>query len=145
MESDDIGEQNNDDLIALGNNIGILSAGFNKIASDLWLLSSTRFRDIRLPVTQEDSSFFRGKVNPVVSETLIQACCQVDGHLYVAKKSLKQGELDLNVFEGIAGINLLQAVELMVASLKKFIPWCYEGIEPAEQVIHTAQEENSDQ
>ena len=122
--------QNIDDILNYSNVLSIISSGLIKIAKDLRLLSSSAFQDIVLPAVQEGSSFFKGKINPVVPETLIQACCQVEGNIETVRKVLQHGELDLNVFEGAGGFNALEATDFLIISLAQFTKWCYRGINP---------------
>ena len=47
------------------------------------------------------SSFFAGKQNPVVAETLIQACLQVQGYDHTAQLAAGRAELYLQVHDGL--------------------------------------------
>lgn len=124
--------QNIDDLASFSSELCLLSTCLIKIAKDLRLLSSgpeAGFGEINLPSLQAGSSFFPGKINPVVPETLIQCCFQVIGCDRVVQAALEHGELDLNVFEGIAGINIMDAVKMLENALSKFTEYCVKGIE----------------
>lgn len=120
--------QNMDDILNYCSVLTTLNSGLTKIAKDLRILSSGGFQDIVLPAVLEGSSFFKGKINPVVPETLIQACCQASGHLEASKLMLGHGELDLNVFEGAAGINAIEATKILTTATQQFIKWSYQGI-----------------
>src|SRR6202023_4330449 len=101
--------QNIDDVAAVSAQLGILAEVLIKVAQDLRLLSSGPeggFGEITLPAVQEGSSFFPGKINPVIPETMLQCCFQVLGCERVARVALERGELNLNVFEGAVAINV---------------------------------------
>ncbi|MGH7778980.1 MAG: lyase family protein [Candidatus Binataceae bacterium] len=123
--------QNIDDLGAVAATLGMLAEVLIKIAQDLRLLSSGPdggFGEISLPAVQEGSSFFPGKINPVVPETLLQCCFQVLGHERAARLALERGELNLNVFEGAAAINLLDAIAILSRAVTLFTSRCVVGI-----------------
>jgi aspartate ammonia-lyase len=123
--------QHIDDLVAVSSQLALLAETLIKIAQDLRLLSSGPrggFGEISLPVTQEGSSFFAGKVNPVVPETLLQCGLQVLGCDRAAHLALERGEPSLNVFEGVAAINLLDAMRMLAAGVRLFADRCLAGI-----------------
>jgi len=127
--------QNIDELAALAAALGLLSEVLLKVAQDLRMLSSGPdggFGEIRLPAVQEGSSFFAGKINPVIPETLMQCCFQVLGCERAARLALEHGELNLNVFEGAAVVNILDAIAMLQRSLATFTEKCVQGIEANE-------------
>jgi aspartate ammonia-lyase len=123
--------QNIDELGALASALGLLAEVLLKIAQDLRLLSSgpgAGFGEIKLPAVQEGSSFFPGKINPVIPETLMQCCFQVLGSERAARLALEHGELNLNVFEGAALVNILDAIAMLDSAVGKFVEKCALGI-----------------
>ncbi len=123
--------QNIDDLGAVAAALAMLAEVLIKIAQDLRLLSSGPgggFGEISLPAVQEGSSFFPGKINPVIPETMLQCCFQVLGHERAARLALERGELNLNVFEGAAATNLLDAIAILTRALRLFTSRCVVGI-----------------
>ncbi len=123
--------QNIDDLAAVSAQLGLLAEVLIKVARDLRLLSSGPeggFGEITLPAVQEGSSFFPGKINPVVPETLLQCCFQVLGCERAARLALESAELNLNVFEGAAAANLFDAIEMMRRAVALFVELCLKGI-----------------
>ena len=123
--------QNIDDLGMIAALLGLLAEVFIKIAEDLRLLSSGPeggFGEIVLPAVQEGSSFFPGKINPVIPETMLQCCFQIVGCERVVRLALERGELHLNVFEGAAVANILDAIEMMRACTTIFAERCVKGI-----------------
>jgi aspartate ammonia-lyase len=102
-----------------------------KIAQDVRLLASGPdggFAEIVLPAVQEGSSFFPGKINPAIAETLLQCCFQVLGCERAARLALERGELDLNVFEGAAAVNLFDTMEMIERAVTLFAELCLKGI-----------------
>ncbi|WP_342513386.1 lyase family protein [Sporosarcina sp. FSL K6-1522] len=124
--------QNLDDLGNISKQLSLLASSLIKIAKDLRLLASgpeAGLSEIYLPEVQAGSSFFPGKINPVIPETLIQSCFQVLGCDRVVQAALEHGELDLNIYEGAAGINILDAMMMLEKSLSLFTAKCFSGIE----------------
>jgi aspartate ammonia-lyase len=124
--------QNIDDLARVSSELRILASCLIKLAKDLRLLSSgpeAGFAEIQLPAVQAGSSFFPGKVNPVIPETLIQCCFQVIGCDHVVHTTLEHGELGLNVFEGAAGANILDSMVMLEKALATFTEKCIKGTE----------------
>jgi len=125
--------QNIDDIGAVSAQLRLLAQTLIKVAKDIRLLSSgpnAGFAEITLPQLQDGSSFFAGKVNPVVPETLIQACMQVLGCDTVVQAAIEHGELNLNVFEGATVKNLIDAFNMLSAATTLFTEKCVTGIEP---------------
>lgn len=127
--------QNMDDLAAVSAELGLLAGLLIKIAKDLRLLASgpeAGFGELRLPAVQAGSSFFPGKINPVVPETLVQCCFQVLGLDRSVQASLEHGELNLNVWEGLAGFNVIDAMRMLERAAALFTDKCVDGIEADE-------------
>lgn len=112
--------QNIDDLGEVSCSIELLAQSLIKVASDLRLLSSgpqNGFGELTLPAVQDGSSFFKGKVNPVVPETIMQACFHVIGSQTASRKALEHGELNLNVFESGAVFHILESLKILADSV----------------------------
>jgi aspartate ammonia-lyase len=123
--------QNIDDLGAVSAQIAMLAEVLIKIAQDLRLLASGPeggFGEIILPAVQEGSSIFPGKINPVIPETMIQCCFQVLGCERTTRLALERGELNLNVFEGAAAVNVFDSIEMMARAVALFTERCVIGI-----------------
>lgn len=124
--------QNIDDIAAVSSELRLLATCLIKMAKDLRILSSgpeAGFGEIQLPALQSGSSFFPGKVNPVVPETLIQCGFQVLASDRAVQAALEHGELNLNVFEGAAGINILEAFSMLRNATATFHKNCIAGID----------------
>lgn len=123
--------QNMDDLVQVSNELRILATCLIKFAKDLRLLSSgpeAGFGEIQLPSVQAGSTFFPGKINPVIPETIIQCGFQVIACDRGVQAVLEHGELDLNIFECSAGINILDSLTMLEKAISIFVENCISGI-----------------
>ncbi|MFZ2063923.1 MAG: lyase family protein [Candidatus Binatus sp.] len=123
--------QNIDDLAAVSAQLAMLAEVLIKVAQDLRLLSSGPeggFGEIILPAVQEGSSIFPGKINPVIPEMVLQCCFQVLGCERTTRLALERGELNLNVFEGAAAVNVFDAIAMMDRAVALFEERCVSGI-----------------
>jgi len=103
-----------------------------KIANDIrWLGSGPRcgLGEIKLPATQPGSSIMPGKVNPVMSEMVIQVGAQVIGNDAVVTFSATFGTFELNTMLPVAAHNLLQAIYLLTTASRVFTGRCISGLE----------------
>ena len=124
--------QNGDDLAALSAQLALLAHALIKIAQDLRLLASGPnggLGELTLPNVQAGSSFFAGKSNPVVPETLMQCGFQVLGCDRAVQAAAAHAELHLNVFDGLAAANVLDAVAMLAAALVRAEAHCLRGLE----------------
>ena len=128
--------QNIDDLAEVSKQLCLFATALLKMAKDLRLLSSgpeAGFAEISLPAIQAGSSFFPGKINPVMPETIIQCCSEIIGIERVVQTAFEHGELDLNVFENFAGVHILDGFYMLSNCLKSFTHLCLVGIQANEQ------------
>ncbi len=87
-----------------------------KIANDLrWLSSGPRtgIAEIQLPSLQPGSSIMPGKVNPVMSEMVMQVAGQVIGNDVAITWGGANGNFELNVMMPLIAHNLLQSISLL--------------------------------
>ncbi|MFT5470806.1 MAG: fumarate hydratase class II [Verrucomicrobiales bacterium] len=107
-----------------------------KIANDVrWLSSGPRcgLGEIRLPATQPGSSIMPGKVNPVMSEALMQVAAQVIGNDAAVTWGAANGNFELNVMMPMMAVNLLDSISLLANATAAFRERCVEGIEANEK------------
>jgi fumarate hydratase class II len=103
-----------------------------KIANDIrWLGSGPRcgLGELRLPSTQPGSSIMPGKINPVMSEMLIQVCSQVIGNDAAITVGGAFGNFELNVMMPLIAYNLLQSIDLLANGSRVFARRCVAGLE----------------
>lgn len=106
-----------------------------KIANDLrWLGSGPRcgLGELRLPETQPGSSIMPGKVNPVMSEMLMQVGAQVIGNDATITFAGASGNFELNVMMPVIAYNLLQSIEILASGCRLFARRCVRGLEANE-------------
>lgn len=123
--------QNIDDLLEVSKDLSSFASNLLKIAKDLRLLSSgpdAGFFEISLPEIQNGSSFYPGKVNPVIPETTIQCCIEIIGIERIVQATIEHGELDLNVYESFAGVHILDGIYMLTKCIHNFSKLCFEGI-----------------
>lgn len=103
-----------------------------KIANDIRFLGSgprCGYGELKLPPTQPGSSIMPGKVNPVITESLIQVGGQVIGNDAAITIGGVYGNFELNVMMPLIAHNLLQSIELLTNATRVFIEKCIAGLE----------------
>jgi aspartate ammonia-lyase len=123
--------QNVDDVYDLACAVDILARILIKQAQDLRLLASgpdAGLGELVLPTSLAGSSAMPGKVNPVIPEFAIQCAMQVIGNSTVCGLATQQGELDLNVWEGVLVYNLYTSICLLTSALGAYHSRCLSGI-----------------
>jgi fumarate hydratase class II len=125
-----------DGLVEASGQLKTIATSLFKIANDVrWLGSGPRcgIGEIRLPSTQPGSSIMPGKVNPVMSESLMQVAAQVIGNDATVTWAAANGNFELNVMMPVLADNLLQSIHLMARASKIFRERCVDGIEANEE------------
>src|ERR1044071_51909 len=88
----------------------------SKIAGDLILLTSgprAGLAEINLPALQPGSSIMPGKVNPVIPELVNVVAFRVMGNDYSVDIAADHGQLQLNAYEPIEGLAILESQALL--------------------------------
>ncbi len=112
--------------------IRTIAVALTKIANDVrWLACGPRcgFAEISIPATQPGSSIMPGKVNPVMSEMLVQVCAQVIGNDTAVTLGGRDSVFQLNVMMPLIARNLLESIRLLTAGVRTFTTRCAAGIE----------------
>ncbi len=116
-----------DDLADISAEVRVIAEIMAKLARDLRLLSSgpeAGFKEIILPAVQKGSSFFPGKVNPVIPETMIQCSMLISGNDSVIQGCVGAGEIHLNLWEDMMGFLLMDNIRQLTKALKLFREHC---------------------
>jgi aspartate ammonia-lyase len=103
----------------------------SKIASDLILLASgprAGLGEINLPALQPGSSIMPGKVNPVIPELVNLVAFRVMGNDYTVTLAAHSGQLQLNAYEPIEGLAMIESQDLLYNTSKAFRTRCVNGI-----------------
>ena len=122
-----------DAVVHFSGTLKTLATSLIKIANDIrWMGSGPRcgIGELQLAATQPGSSIMPGKVNPVMSEMLIQVCCQVIGHdTAVTHANAWLSTLELNVGMPLMAHAMIESVELLANSVDIFTRRCVEPLE----------------
>jgi fumarate hydratase class II len=125
-----------DGLLQASGSLRTVAVSLTKIASDVsWLGSGPRagLGELALPEVQPGSSIMPAKVNPVIAESLIQACAQAIAHDTAVLLAAQRSFFELNMMMPLAGYNVLQAIELLAAATENFARQCVHDLRATEQ------------
>ena len=117
-----------------------------KIANDIRFLGSgptSGIAEIRIPELQPGSSIMPGKVNPVMSEMMMQVAAQVVGNDATVTWSGANGNFELNVMMPVMAHNLLESIGLLAAASRTFATRCVDGIEANSERVRELLERNA--
>jgi aspartate ammonia-lyase len=115
-----------------------LAIKLSKIASDLILLTSgprAGLFEINLPALQPGSSIMPGKVNPVIPELVNLIAFRVIGNDYSVSLAGTHGQLQLNAYEPIEGLAIIESQSLLYRGSIAFRSKCVDGITVNEKVL----------
>lgn len=115
-----------------------LAIKLSKISNDLILLTSgprAGLAEINLPAMQPGSSIMPGKVNPVIPEVLNIVAFRVIGNDFSLSLAAHSGQLQLNAYEPLAGLAVLESQSLLFNMSKLFRERCIDGITVNERVL----------
>lgn len=110
----------------------------SKIASDLILLGSgprAGLNEINLPAMQPGSSIMPGKVNPVIPELINVIAFRVFGNDAGIAFAAHSGQLQLNAYEPLEGMNMMESQGLLNRGAQTFRERCISGITVNEKVL----------
>jgi aspartate ammonia-lyase len=115
-----------------------LAIKLSKISSDLILLTSgprAGLAEINLPALQPGSSIMPGKVNPVIPEVMNIVAFRVMGNDYAVTLAAHSGQLQLNAYEPLAGVAVMESQSLLFNTSNAFRTKCIDGITVNERVL----------
>lgn len=124
-----------DDCVEVAGQLTAIAAGLTKIANDIRLLGSgprAGLAEIRLPATQPGSSIMPGKVNPVMSEMLVQVCLYAQGLAQTVAMCGRDGHFELNVTLPLIAHCLHESIHCLANGASVFAEKCVEGLEADE-------------
>ncbi len=102
-----------DAVVSASGALKTVAVSLFKIANDLrWMSSGPRtgIAEIQLPSLQPGSSIMPGKVNPVISEMMMQVASQVIGNDTAITWGGANGNFELNVMMPLMAHNLLESI-----------------------------------
>jgi aspartate ammonia-lyase len=110
----------------------------SKISGDLILLASgprAGLNEINLPAIQPGSSIMPGKVNPVIPELVNLVSFRVMGNDYAVNLAAHAGQLQLNAYEPLEGVAIMESQHLLYNTSIAFRTKCVDGITVNEKVL----------
>lgn len=110
----------------------------SKIAGDLILLASgprAGLAEINLPARQPGSSIMPGKVNPVIPELVNLVAFRVMGNDYTVALAAHSGQMQLNAYEPIEGLAMMESQHLLYTTSIAFRTQCVDGITVNNKVL----------
>ncbi|MCC6322714.1 MAG: class II fumarate hydratase [Phycisphaerales bacterium] len=128
-----------DAVVEASGHLRTIAVSLTKIANDIRLMGMgprCGIGELVLPAVQPGSSIMPGKVNPVICEAVIMACCQVIGNDTAVSLGGLGGVgslLDLNVAMPMMAANLLDSIHLLSRSCHVFTDNLLEGLKPDEK------------
>jgi fumarate hydratase class II len=105
---------------------------FNLSNNLRWLGSGPRcgFYEVKLPDRQPGSSIMPGKVNPVMSESMMQVAARVMGNdQTVALSGAAGGQFQLNIMMPVMGHATLESVNLLASSANAYVEFCADDMQ----------------
>jgi fumarate hydratase class II len=126
-------QSSKDGIVEASGLLKTIAVSLTKIANDIrWLASGPRcgIGELTIPATQPGSSIMPGKVNPVMSEMVLQVAAQVIGNdATIAWAAAMGSTFELNVMMPVMAYNVLQSIELLSRAARVFADRCAAGIQ----------------
>ena len=121
-----------DAVVEASGELKTIAISLHKIANDIRFIACgprSGLGEITVPEVQPGSSIMPGKINPVISESVIQVVAQVVGNDATVTLAGQGGYFELNTMMPVAAYNLLQSISLLAASANNFAEQCVKGIQ----------------
>lgn len=121
-----------DDCVEVAGQLITVATSLAKIANDIRLMGSgprSGIGELNIPATQPGSSIMPGKVNPVMSEMLVQVCFYVIGLSQTVVMCGRDGHFELNVTIPTIAHSLLESIECLSNGARIFADKCINGLE----------------
>jgi aspartate ammonia-lyase len=125
-------------FVAYSGALKSVAVKLSKIASDLILLDSgprAGLNEIDLPELQPGSSIMPGKVNPVIPELVNIVAFRVMGNDYSVALAAHSGQLQLNAYEPLEGLAVMESQDLLYNTSVAFRTKCVDGIDVNKEVL----------
>jgi fumarate hydratase class II len=140
------GNANRDGLVECSGQLRAIAVTLFSVANNIrWLGSGPRcgFFEIMLPDRQPGSSIMPGKVNPVMSESMMQVCARVMGNdQTVAFSGASGGNFQLNIMMPIMGHAVLESCRLLASATRAFVEFCAREMEANREACEAAVEKS---
>ena len=106
-------------IFSLSSALTRCASTLSKIANDLrWMNSGpvSGLSEISLKALQPGSSIMPGKINPVISESVMMAATQVNGNHITIMQAASSGNFQLNTMLPLIAHNIIESLYLMINS-----------------------------
>ena len=106
-------------ILTLSSALTRYASTLSKIANDIrWMNSGpiSGLSEISLKALQPGSSIMPGKINPVVSESVMMAATQVNGNHLAIVQASSSGSFQLNTMLPLIAHNIIESLYLMINS-----------------------------
>ncbi len=120
-----------DALVLTSGTLRTFATALMKVANDIrWMGSGPHagLAELQLPAVAPGSSIMPGKVNPVIAESVIQVCAQVQGNDQVVALGNQWGNFELNTMMPVIAHNLLESIAILGAASRNFAAKCIAGL-----------------
>lgn len=127
-----------DAIVQCSGSLKTLAGALFKITNDIRLSASgprCGISELMIPENEPGSSIMPGKVNPTQCEALSMVAVQVFGNDAAIAFGGSQGHFQLNVYNPVMIVNLLQSIRLLGDGCRSFNDNCAIGIVPNESNI----------
>jgi len=128
-----------DAIVEASGHLKTIAVSLSKIAGDIRLLGSgprCGLGELILPAVQPGSSIMPGKVNPVICEAVVMACCRVIGNDATVTTAGLGGVgsiLDLSLAMPVMAEASLDSIKILTGSTNALTDKCVAGLEPDRQ------------
>ncbi len=125
-------QSSKDACVSAAGALNTLASALMKMANDIRWLSSgptSGLAEIRLPEIQPGSSIMPGKINPVMSESMMMVCARVTGNVQTITVCNQQGNFQLNVMMPVMAHAMLESISILSTVTEAFRGKCLKGIE----------------
>ena len=127
-----------DDAVEVAGCLNTIAGSLSKIAHDIRMLGSgprCGFSELLLPATQPGSSIMPGKVNPVMSEMMVQSAYYVQGLCSTVTHSGRDGHFELNVCIPLIAHCIHESIRILSNAVDTFTERCVDGLQANEYAI----------
>jgi len=121
-----------DAYVSAAGALNTLASALMKLANDIRWLSSgptSGLSEIQLPEIQPGSSIMPGKINPVMSESMMMVSAKVAGNVQTITICNQQGNFQLNVMMPVMAHAMLESITLLTNVVENFRIKCLVGIQ----------------
>lgn len=125
-----------DDCVEVAGYLSTIAASLSKIANDIRLMGSgprSGLGELILPPIQPGSSIMPGKVNPVLSELLVQVAIYTMGLCQTVVMCGRDGHFELNVTIPLIAHALHRSIDSLSNGARLFAERCVSGLEVDEK------------